>query len=258
MRSACHINCLLCKSDKLYPKHIFHLRLGWHCSLRNDTILCSYGTYGRHFREGWGPSLPNHWGWVIMEIPALLVVPICFLYADQFNAMNTLIVSLWVLHYVHRTLIFPFAMHTRNKRIPLSIVGMAITFNCINGIIVGSVFCADIQWTNWTYSGIFFFFLGMFINLKSDYYLISLRRGLGTGYKMTKGFLFNKISCPNHFGEIMEWLGFFLVSLHVGPFTFLVWTIANLLPRAISHHKWYRIHFADYPEERKAIIPYLI
>ena len=31
------------------------------------------------------------------------------------------------------------------------------------------------------------------------------------------------------------------------------WTIFNLLPRAISHHKWYKEKFEDYPKEGKII-----
>ena len=38
----------------------------------------------------------------------------------------------------------------------------------------------------------------------------------------------------------------------------LVWVIANLFPRALSHHKWYKEKFSDYPKNRKAIIPGII
>jgi hypothetical protein len=31
-----------------------------------------------------------------------------------------------------------------------------------------------------------------------------------------------------------------------------------LLPRAISHHKWYKEEFEDYPKERKIIIPKIL
>jgi hypothetical protein len=34
--------------------------------------------------------------------------------------------------------------------------------------------------------------------------------------------------------------------------------IANLLPRAIAHHRWYANNFPDYPKERKAIIPFIL
>jgi hypothetical protein len=37
-----------------------------------------------------------------------------------------------------------------------------------------------------------------------------------------------------------------------------VWTAANLIPRALGHHAWYRGHFADYPRARRAVIPFLL
>jgi hypothetical protein len=40
--------------------------------------------------------------------------------------------------------------------------------------------------------------------------------------------------------------------------SFLAWTVANLIPRALSHHKWYKKQFADYPAGRKAIIPFVL
>jgi hypothetical protein len=41
-------------------------------------------------------------------------------------------------------------------------------------------------------------------------------------------------------------------------FSFAVWTFANLVPRAINHHQWYHEKFEDYPENRKAVIPFLL
>ena len=39
---------------------------------------------------------------------------------------------------------------------------------------------------------------------------------------------------------------------------FAVYTVANLAPRAVTHHRWYRQQFPDYPEQRRALIPYLL
>jgi hypothetical protein len=36
---------------------------------------------------------------------------------------------------------------------------------------------------------------------------------------------------------------------------FAVWTVANLAPRAQSHHTWYREHFESYPPQRRALLP---
>jgi hypothetical protein len=39
---------------------------------------------------------------------------------------------------------------------------------------------------------------------------------------------------------------------------FALWTAANLVPRALKHHTWYRKTFAEYPRVRKAIIPFVL
>ena len=43
----------------------------------------------------------------------------------------------------------------------------------------------------------------------------------------------------------------------IAGLAFAVYTFANLAPRAIDHHTWYRQRFSDYPPERRALIPYL-
>jgi 3-oxo-5-alpha-steroid 4-dehydrogenase 1 len=85
--------------------------------------------------------------------------------------------------------------------------------------------------------------------------LINLRKPGETGYKIPKGFLFNYISCPNLFGEMVEWIGFGIMINSLPAYSFPIWTIVNLLPRALDHHKWYLQKFADYPKERKAVVP---
>ena len=59
-------------------------------------------------------------------------------------------------------------------------------------------------------------------------------------------------------GEIIEWIGFAVMTWSVAALAFAIWTAANLAPRALSHHKWYRETFPDYPTERKALIPFVV
>ena len=40
--------------------------------------------------------------------------------------------------------------------------------------------------------------------------------------------------------------------------SFFLFTVANLGPRAIHYHRWYREQFADYPPQRKALLPFLL
>jgi len=39
---------------------------------------------------------------------------------------------------------------------------------------------------------------------------------------------------------------------------FFIFTFANLFPRAISSHRWYKNQFPGYPNSRKAVIPFVI
>ena len=106
--------------------------------------------------------------------------------------------------------------------------------------------------------GTIIFLIGFVINLHSDYILRHLRDlGDVNGYKIPYGGLFKYISCPNYFGEILEWIGWAILTWSIPGLVFAVWTAANLIPRAVSHHKWYFATFPDYPKDRKAIIPHL-
>jgi len=73
-----------------------------------------------------------------------------------------------------------------------------------------------------------------------------------------RGFLYDYITCPNYFGELIEWLGFFICTQTSGGILFVIFSFANLFPRALSHHRWYQEKFDEYPKKRKAIFPFLI
>ena len=64
--------------------------------------------YGRHTRKGFGPAIPQRLAWVLMEAPAVLVWGAIYLMGDhRAEAAPLAMVSLWMLHYVQRTFVFP-------------------------------------------------------------------------------------------------------------------------------------------------------
>lgn len=218
--------------------------------------------YGRHVKPGWGPTIGNRWGWFLMELPALLLMPLLTVLGPrEKDALTWLLVGLWCVHYVNRTLIFPFRLNTQGKRMPLAIVFSAIGFNAVNGGLNG-------WWLGFaappdrpvpdalSLMGTGLFVAGMLINHWADTKLIGLR-ARGTGYVVPRGGLFERISCPNHFGEIAEWTGFALAAWSLPALSFAVWSFCNLAPRARNHHAWYRERFPDYPAGRRAVIPYI-
>ena len=218
--------------------------------------------YGRHATDKWGKMISNHWGWFWMELPAFLLFPILVIMGSREKDWFTwLLVGLWTIHYFNRTIVFPFRLKTRGKKMPLTIVFSALFFNGMNGFLNGYYlgYLAPQDQPGITLNigiGLVLFFGGMYINRETDSRLISLRKEK-EGYSIPQGWFFKWISCPNHFGEIVEWIGFALVAWSVPAVTFAVWTFCNLVPRALNHHDWYHESFEEYPKKRRAVIPWL-
>lgn len=218
--------------------------------------------YGRHTRPGWGPTISNRLGWMIMESPGLLIMPTLFFIGPAVKTpVHYILLTVYLCHYLNRCLIFPLRTRTQGKRMPLAIVGSAVFFNLMNTGIMGTYLGWYAQYDmDWLWSPIFLigaalFLVGVIINVDADNRLLALRKPGETGYKIPQGGLFQVISCPNLFGEIVEWTGYALMGFNLATLSFAVWTFANLAPRAVDHHKWYLQKFPDYPKERKAFIP---
>ncbi len=222
--------------------------------------------YGRHERPGSGPNLPTRLAWVLQELPAPLLFAIVFLRGEHaFRPVPLVLLFLWELHYLQRTFVFPLRMRVGAKHTPLTTVVLAILFNVTNAslnayaITHGALRHVESWFGDPRFViGVALFLFGWAVNLQSDTILRNLRKPGETGYEIPRGGLFRFVSCPNYLGEIVEWCGWALATWTYAGFAFAFFTIANLLPRALSHHRWYREKFPEYPRERKAIIPGLL
>jgi 3-oxo-5-alpha-steroid 4-dehydrogenase 1 len=231
------------------------------------TMFFITAPFGRHTSTKWGVSINNKLGWVIMEFPSLAIMVYFLFWGSQsFTAYAWILFSLWIIHYLNRTLIYPLRIKPTPKKIPLMIVCSAILFNLVNaglnGYYLAELAPPESYTAAWLTTphfiiGAILFLTGIVINWKSDNILIHLRSKGDTGYKIPKGFLFDYISSPNLFGEIIEWSGFALMAWNLPALTFMVWTFANLVPRAKNHHDWYHRNFSDYPKARKIVFPFL-
>lgn len=228
------------------------------------TLLFITAPYGRHTKTTWGPLIDNKVGWFFMEF-FLLVVLFYFILTgeNEQSLVNMIIIGLISAHYLNRSVFFPLRIKTKGKKMPLTIVLMGLIFNLSNGFLFGYYLGNFRVYTiNWLTTpqfiiGIIIFIIGAVINKYADTVLINLRKPNETGYKIPQGGLFKYISCPNLFGEVIEWLGFAILTWSLPGLAFFVWTFVNLVPRAVAHHKWYLNHFENYPKERKAVFPYL-
>jgi protein-S-isoprenylcysteine O-methyltransferase Ste14 len=246
----------------------YTLLWGWALLGLATFILLLFVTapYGRHSRKDWGPTLSNRMGWVLMELPSLIVFILCFLLGpNQVQPVTWIFFALYVSHYTNRSVIYPWRTRTSGKEMPLIVALLAVCFNLVNGFINGYYFSAFSRVYTWDWLidirfilGMILFAGGVFLNWWSDQILLNLRKGGKKGYYIPKGGLFRWVSCPNFLGEILEWGGFALLTWSPAALVFVLWTFFNLIPRALDHHKWYKTTFPEYPANRKAILPFIL
>ncbi len=222
--------------------------------------------YGRHERPGWGPTMAARPAWVLMELPAVLVpLVVWWLSERRFEAVPLVMLLMWQSHYLDRALLYPLKARMTGKRTPLLIVLLAFVSNCaVDWLNAYWVFELAPPWqTSWLWdprfiAGLALFVSGAWLNRRSDAILAALRKPGETGYKVPVGAAYRWVSCPNYLGEIIEWTGWAVATWSPAGAVFVLWSAANLVPRALTHHRWYRETFADYPKERKALLPFIL
>ncbi|XP_059145820.1 3-oxo-5-alpha-steroid 4-dehydrogenase 1-like [Physella acuta] len=222
--------------------------------------------YGRYSRSGWGPPVPVKLAWIIQELPSFAVPLIVAFFADCPNANKTIIrfsLGLFLFHYTQRTFIFPVLIRG-GKPTPMIPFVMAIFFCVVNGYLQSSHLLkfSQLEWGPESYGritlGTIIFLSGMAINIHSDHVLRNLRKPGETDYKIPYGGMFNYVSGANFFGEILEWAGFAVLNWSLPTMAFAAFTLFNVGPRAMQHHKWYQKKFEKYPKSRKALIPFVL
>ena len=84
------------------------------------SLLFITAPYGRHMREGWGPTIPSRAGWILMEPLAVPLFAWIF-YQGPTAASTTALVLLgmWQFHDIHRTFILPFRLSSHGNSLPI-------------------------------------------------------------------------------------------------------------------------------------------
>ena len=216
--------------------------------------------YGRYSTpKGWGILIPAPLAWFIMESPNLWMSGLVFYFFrteriqlnSYDNLPNCILLGCFLLHYFHRSIIYPLKMNTKvSAPMPLTVMLLAFTFCVWNGsnqalslLIVSSYKFEYIY--DWKFLvGLTVYFTGMYVNIQSDGILLNLKKrslaeaGGKNKYYIPYGGMFEYISCANFAGEIVEWIGFAIACQSFPAFAFAFYVIANLGPRALKHHKW--------------------
>ncbi|MCO5574486.1 hypothetical protein L7F22_028271 [Adiantum nelumboides] len=222
--------------------------------------------------------LPTRVAWFLMECPPLLFLPPIFALGRYASfPVPRLLALIFLIHYGHRSLVYPLRMRpSETRNFPIIVLLSGFLFNMYNTYIQARslshfTFYAPTWFSSSKFVlGSFLFVSGMMINIWADSVLMSLRKPASRksatlmnsqdnalkSYVIPRGGLFELVTCPNYFGEILEWLGWAIATWSFAGLVFLALTVCNLSPRALAHHRWYIRNFANYPTKRRALIPF--
>lgn len=224
--------------------------------------------YGIFYTSKWGPSIGNRLGWIIMEAPSFICMVIIWLLSSRRHEPVPVVMAiLFLIHYFQRTFIFPLMIKGKS-RMPLCIVILGCVFNVVNTYLIGGwlfyITPANAYSLSWLASpqfiaGIAIFFIGMLINIHSDHIIRHLRRPGDSRHYIPMGGMFRFVTSANYFGEVLEWTGYAVLTWSLPGFIFVLWTFANLGPRARSLYGRYAREFGDEftSLNRKYIIPFI-
>ncbi len=220
--------------------------------------------YGMLISPKWGKSINNKIAWFLMELPIFLSMLILWACSPhRFEIVPIVFLIIFEMHYVERTFIFPFLMKGKSK-MPISVMMMGVCFNIMNAMMQGYWIFHEAYRVNpdpypieWLWSpkfviGISIFIIGFIINIHSDHIIRNLRKDPNdTKHYLPKGGMFNYVTSANYFGEVIEWLGFAILTWSISGFVFFLWTFANLVPRARAIYRRYNINFAEEMQGKK-------
>ncbi|XP_064595564.1 very-long-chain enoyl-CoA reductase-like [Liolophura sinensis] len=85
-----------------------------------------------------------------------------------------------------------------------------------------------------------------------------------SSHVIPRGFLFELVSCPHYFCEIVTWFGFLMMTFTLAVALFLLASVITLISLSKDKHKAYTDEFNGdngkemYPPSRKALIPFIL
>jgi 3-oxo-5-alpha-steroid 4-dehydrogenase 1 len=223
--------------------------------------------YGQYIDRRWGRAISNRVGWTIMELPVVVLFFLYWITSERALATTPLVFFLlFNLHYCQRTFVFPLLIRGKDL-MPLSIILFGMLFNTANAYMQGAwifhlspetLYSPEWLTTPQFAIGVTVFLAGFAMNLHSDRIIRRLRDPGDTAFHVPRGGLFEYVSSANYLAELIEWIGWAILTLSWSGLVFALWTFANLVPRSRRNHNWYIETFGDaYPRRRKRIIPFV-
>lgn len=233
----------------------------------------TYGKLHKSKSNYFGPLVNARLCWFLFESPNWISVLLlgfrkhyskagCSAFSG-INTSNRILLALFFAHYLHRSVVYPYRM-SPTSQFPMGMLLFTIPYTITNGYLQSQALFRFSRYPenyitcSQCVVGLVIMFTGFWIGSTSDATLVRLKRQR-KGYQIPQGGMFELVSCPHYFGEIVEWVGYAIARADLAAFCFALWTAANLVPRAIQQHEWYHAEFGRrYPAHRRAVFPFIL
>lgn len=181
-------------SEKIFHEYLCYFVLT--CGFISFILLSGFisAPYGRYSSNKFGFAMNAKVAWVLMESPNIWITfLLCYFSIQQDNnnhnhtpsalssTPNQILLSLFLIHYLNRALIYPLRMKSGNP-VPFTIFLSAFTFCSINAYLQAQWLCKlHIYDSSWLQDprfliGVFIWACGFYFNLQADDILRNLRK----------------------------------------------------------------------------------
>jgi very-long-chain enoyl-CoA reductase len=213
------------------------------------------------------PSVSSRTGMLIIYTPALLTSLTFLVRALQQdeggNGRELLTAALLVVHFLKRDLEVLF-VHSYSSTMEIS-----ATFICVVYALSAALICHQQAAVDHYDGGVLgdvcggpvvtgctLFLLGELGNLYHHCLLTELRKRGEKSYVIPTGAMFDLVTMPHYFCEIVAWFGIAVVTQQLNAFLVVCSSASYLMGRSYATTCWYQKKFPNYPP-RKHMIPYM-
>ena len=194
-------------------------------------------------------------GMLIIYSPSLLASTL------QLHPLNNQVAVLLATHFGKRCLEVLF-LHKYSSTMPLVTSIFIGSYYTIVSLILANVRCQHPS-NALSLLGLVLFSLGECGNLYHHWLLSLLRSDLPSedkqksSYKIPKGGLFSYVTMPHYLFELIAWFGVALTSQHAIAFLIFSAMFSYLSGRSVATSRWNREHIANFPANRRNLIPFI-
>lgn len=245
--------------------------------------------YGKFASSSYGIEMDPRVGWFLMEIMATVSFIYFYIQGPQaFRPVPLMFAGLFLLHYANRGFYFPFNIRVhKGTKASFSwlVVVSGVFVTSLHGYLNAQWYSRFAEFLDWDWLctptcllGLVLYEVGFWSTIHCEYIMRHLRSTdasfstateivTNTGasfpavpiprYKIPKGFLFNYVTSPQYFTELIAFFGWAMMTRNPAGAVIFCISAANLIPRAMQSHEWYKNKFEDYPQSRKILIPFV-